>query len=158
MPIASQSISEISPHSGRYRARFSYTLDDGRKIERGPVHVASVADANSVLISEAAKVLAGVQSLDASSAVDQDIDADHLEATQAQVRLAYILDAFQQDEPYKTYRLLKRVVPSLVALGYTDEQMANYLGTTVDNVIKFKTRWQALNANSAIYDAYIGVL
>ena len=158
MPIASQEILELTPHSGRFRARFRYTFTDGREILQGPIFVAGNDSAGSKLISMASGVLAQVQEFDADKAVNLDQTGQANEATEARVRFQYIKRAFAADEPYKTYMKLKKVVPALIALGYTNEQYASYLGTSVSMVVKFKQRWQALNADSEIYEAYAGLV
>lgn len=158
MPIASQEILELTPHTGRFRARFRYTFDDGREALQGPIFVADSSDANTKLVDMAPSVLTQVQEFDADEAVNLDQTGQANEATEARVRFQYIKRAFAADEPYKTYMKLKKVAPALIALGYTNEQYASYLGASVSMVVKFKQRWQELNANSEIYEAYVGVL
>jgi len=158
MPISSKEVIELTPHADRFRARFKYTLDDGRVLLRGPIFVRDSAAATARLNAMADDVLRNIQSHDASEAVRAGKLTAHKQATTDQVRYQFMQEGFDDVEPYKAYLRMKDIGPLLDSIGRTNEQYADAFGITVRNVEKLRARWVELKANSAIYEAYAGVI
>lgn len=154
MSIVSRSILSVSPHSGGYRARFLYELSDGRKIERGPIPVASEAETNNLLISIEPSVLEAVQSQDADEAVSLNIKTAFKEASLEQVQYSWLKIGFDEDEHYKAYEKIKDIGTSLLSLGLTDEEYAVMLNVTVEDATATREYWEFLDANKAAIEAY----
>lgn len=154
MPILSKSIQSIKPHSGRYRVRFLYVLEDGREVHRGPLFVPTQADADTKLIDLEPAVLASVQKHDAKDATTLDIQVAYKEATQAQVQYAWLKDGFDSDEPYKAYNKMKDIGPALLSLGLTDEQYAVALNCPVEEVVSAIELWTELESDKTVIAAY----
>jgi glutamate synthase domain-containing protein 3 len=154
MPIASSETTDLSPRRGGYRARFAYTLTDGRVITRGPINVADNDAAETKRVELENSVLASVQKRDAQEAVKAGVQSAHKEATEAQVLYAWLLAGFDEEEHYKAYHFMKDIGPSLLSLGYTDEQYAVMLNTTVEDATASREYWEFLDANSATILAY----
>ena len=152
--ISSKEVSDLSPHSGRFRARFSYTLDDGRVLTRGPSFVADSAEADAKLIALESDVLANVQNQDASEAVRLGSYTLHKEASENQVKYAWLLTGYEAETHVEAYAQIKDLAPAMLSLGYTDEQYASAFNTTVEEVVNIKAYWSFLDANSAAILAY----
>jgi len=157
MPVANISVVSMKPHSGRYRARFLFVLDDGRKFHRA-LFVSTSEDADTKLIEFEADVLSSVQDLDAKEAVGLGIQSAHKEATQAQVQYAWVKEGFDSDEPYQAYEKMKDIGPTLLAMGLTDEQYSIALNCSIEEVIAAKAKWAELEANAAVISAYVGIV
>ena len=154
MSITNQEVLDLTPHSGRFRARFKYTFNDGRVAIRGPMFVADSNYADSKLADMAPDVLIAMQKQDASEAVGLGKLESHKQATLAQVQYQFIREGFDSSEPYKAYLKMKDVAPALLSLGYTNEQYAVALNTTVEDVEGARARWEELEVNAVTLAAY----
>ena len=154
MSIIQRAITDLSPHSGGFRARFSYTFDDGRVVSRGPSFVSSEEDANAKMLSIEPSVTLYMQNKDAENAIESDISNTHRTASDKQVKLAWLEKGFRQAEAYKSYFFLKKVMPELLALNKTNIQLAAILGTSVKVVVELKDLWEYLAVNSLAIESY----
>ena len=156
MPVASKSIVSITPHTGKFRARFLYTLDDGREFER-TTKALSLDDANAKLLSFEAELLTSIQERDTDEAINNDVNASYGEATAKQVKLGWLKKGFNQQEAYRAYFFFKKVMPELLALGKTDTQLSVILDTSVAVVVELKEKWAELSVNAVTLDDYIQI-
>lgn len=154
MPIVNQEVVDLTPHSGRFRARFKYVFDDGREVIRGPIHVTDSNAADTKLVDMVPDVLVTMQKQDASEAVRLNKLEAHKQATLAQVQYQFIREGFDSTEPYRAYLKMKDVAPALLSLGYTNEQYAVALNTTVEDVEGARARWEELEVNAVTLAAY----
>ncbi len=155
MPIISKSIANLSlQRSGLYRARFIYTLKDGREIHRGPVNARSIEDAETLMSSIEPDALKGAQIQDAQEAVNLGIQTAHKEATAQQVQYSWLQAGFNEDEHYKAYEKMKRIGPALLSLGLTDAQFAEMFNTDIEDVTAVREYWEFLAANKESIESY----
>lgn len=158
MIVSSKAVIILQKES-RYKAELQYTLDDGRVIERGSgIFVASQKEADKLLADRAPLILEKIQKSDALEAVQSGISSAHKQATLTQVQYAWLKAGFDEQEPYKSYLLMKDVAPALLALRYTDEQYAAAFNATVEEVQNAKNKWTVLSADAATLTAYAGVV
>ncbi len=150
----SQTIDYSPQKNGSGRARFLFTLDDGREVFRGPVNVKSVTDADDIRASMESDVFLYVQEQDAESAIVNDIADSHGTATNKQVKISWLKKGFIQAEAYRAYYYLKKVMPELLAMNKTDAQLAVILGTSVAVVVEIKEKWSILDVNAAALVTY----
>lgn len=157
--IISSRVKSQSLQGDRLRVRLEYTLDDGRVVERGGgMYVESLAAAEQLLIDLEASVLASVRRSDSASAVELGIYTAYQQASLQDVQYQWLKVGFDEPQPYKSYLLMKDVGPSLLSLGYTDEQYAAAFGTTVEDVVAAKAKWAQLEINAVTLAAYAGVV
>ena len=148
----------LSPEkSGSFRARFEFTLSDGRVLQRGPIRVLNSEAADLLGVDLEASVLASIQLSDAFDAVDAGIQTAYKLATVEQVQYAWVKAGYDEDEHYKSYEKLKDIAPSLLALGLTDLEYSQLLNTSSEEATTAREYWEFLDANSATIAAYAGV-
>ncbi len=155
--MISQTIDYSPQKHGPHRARFEFTIDDGRKVLRGPVNVASEQDADIRRVSMEAGVLVSVQNQDAAEAVTIGTKTAYKLATAEQVQYAWLESGFNESEHYNAYEKMKDIGPQLLALGLTDEQYAAMFDTEVESVINVKDYWSFLDANSTAIETYLTI-
>jgi len=157
--IVSSRVTDLSPErSGRFRARFEFTLSDGRIIQSGPINVASVEDAESMLDSLGESMLLSVQRADAMQAVSDNVQVAYMLATLEQVQYAWLKTGFNEEEHYEAYNKMKDVGPVLLALDLTDQEYAELLGSTLEDAVAVREYWAFLDSNSVVIESYRGIL
>lgn len=149
-----QIISLSLQKNGSYRARFRYKLTSGKDINVGPVGVEDQDRAYNKLLELEPDILQKEQERDAEKAVASNNDTARGEASQNQVHLAWLRKAYRENDHYKAYIRLKRVISDVLASGATQSEYADYLGITENEFIKIKNYWQFLNTNKAVIIAY----
>lgn len=157
--ITSSHVTDLSPErSGRFRARFEFTFSDGRIIQSGPINVDSQEDAESMLDSLGASMLLSVQQSDAMQAVSEEVQVAYKLASIEQVQYAWLSAGFNEEEHYEAYSKMKVVGPALLALGLTDQEYADLLGSTLEDAVAVREYWEFLDLNSVVIEAYRSIL
>lgn len=152
--MESQTIDYSIQKQGSGRARFMFTLSDGREIFRGPLGVSSESDADSRRVQMESDVLESIQNQDASDAVTNNIKTAYKLASNEQVQYAWLKSGFDEDEHYKAYEKLKDIGPALLSLGLTDIQLAGLFGVPVEDATATREYWEFLDDNKEAIEAY----
>jgi hypothetical protein len=139
---------------GGLRVRLSYQLTGGRDITIGPISVADIAAATGALASREPSVLQSIQQRDAEDAVALGQTVANKEASAKQVYRAWILKGLNEPESWISYTIIKKVIQKVQDLGLTVAQAAIQLELDEDQVQRLLDRWQYLNANKVVIDAY----
>lgn len=158
MPVASSRIKNgfIEPYSGRFRARYIVTMDDGREVEIGPIQRTTPEDITDFLLIAEARALKKVQADDAQDAVKKDITVAHRQASREQVAKVYLMRGIDARDVESAYRALKPVQTALEG-SKTDTELAAMLDVRERDVFKARDRWTRLKAKSTEIDAYRAV-
>lgn len=139
------------------RVRFKFMLDDGRKVLRGPINCVNEADANSKRIAMEPSILLHIKQMDADHAIEQDVISSHRTSSVWETRIAWMKRGYNESEPYKAYKILKRIMVPLLALGKTDQEYSERLGITLNTFQALENKWLALAANSVAIEAYAAI-
>lgn len=155
MPVESSQVVDIQTRrSGNIRARFEYHLTDGRVITIGPMSFASLSEAETAIGVRSSAVLEEVQQRDAEQAVELGVITAHKEAALKDVYRAWLWEGFYEPESRRGYRILKVIVAKVIALGWSITEMAVQFKTDEATVQKLLDRWQYLNSNKDVIEAY----
>jgi hypothetical protein len=158
MPIASKAIVEQTQRkSGGYRVKLEYVFSDGRKVTIGPISVPSLAEANASLSLREPSVLKQMQARDAEEAVRLGLSSDHKEAAKKDVYRAWLWEGYYEKESRIAYKILKVIAAKVIALGWSVAEMAVQFETDEETVQEILDRWQYLNANKDVIEAYESV-
>lgn len=153
--ITNRQITALSlQKSGGYRARFSYELSSGKKINIGPIGVIDQAGADVKLLELEPSVLQREQERDALNAATSDTETAVGEASSNQIHLAWLRQAYRSNDHYKAYMKFKNIVKTIFAQGLTDKKYAEQLSITEREFVKIKNYWKFLNTNKAVIIAY----
>jgi len=152
--MQSQTIDYSIQKQGSGRARFMFTLSDGREILRGPVAVSSESDAEARRVQMESDVLESIQNHDAAEAVIINVKTAYKLATAEQVQYAWLKSGFDEDEHYKAYEKLKDIGPVLINLGLTDEELAGLFGVPIEDATATREYWEFLDSNKIAIEAY----
>lgn len=155
MPITNIAILDFSNHKGGNRAQAVFTATDGREVIRSISNAGNTPSGALVKAhAMSSEVLSSLQKNDAAEAVTLGIVGPHKEATSGQVTYKWLLQAYESEEHYKAYLMIKDIAPSLLSLGYTDAQYATAFSTTVEEVQNITAYWLFLDANSSAIISY----
>jgi hypothetical protein len=153
--IVSSEITDYSSQKhGPHRARFKFTLSDGREVLRGPVNVSSHEDAELKRVALEPSVLSSIQAHDANEAVHLNVKTSHNLASVEQVQYVWLKSGFDEDEHYKAYAKIKDIGEALLSLGLSDEQYASMLNVTVEDATATRMYWEFLDDNKIAIEAY----
>ena len=154
MIVSSKVIDVSLQRSGRFRARFKYTLSDGREVLRGPINCISEVDALAKMSALEPSVNSYIQQQDSERAVHEGIESASGEASVSQVRAEWLLQAYKNGDHYQAYLKLKNVGQAIFSQGKTDAEYASDLGITENEVVKIKQYWSFLRTNKTVIQAY----
>jgi len=126
------------------RCNVTYIFSDGRRIPIGGFNADSQTDADNKAIAHQQGVLKSVAESDAEEAVRNDIKIAYKEAALKNVQYAWVKAGFTSDNILDMYYHLKQFVPQLIALNWTNQQLADYFDTTVDRIEKTKSIWSQI--------------
>ena len=157
MTITNSEIRELTKHGNSFRARYRFTLSDGRIFDRGPISVSSLEEANTKISDTEQNVLKSIKRSDAEEAIDLGIQDIHKEASKNDVLGSWLKQALNEDEYYKVYKKMKIIVPYLISLNKTNTQLANLLSMTLEEIKDVKALWNKLKSFSIIFDDYITI-
>ncbi len=124
---------------------------------RGPMLVTDEAAALLRLVELEPSVLASIQMGDAEEAVTLNIQKAYREASEVQVKYQWLKSAFEQEEAYTAWPLIKEIGAQLLALGLSDVAYADMLNTTEDEAKASREQYEYLLAQSPWIEAYITV-
>ena len=155
MPLLKSEISEKTQlPSGGFRVKFNYTLVDGRDFNIGYINAKNNSHIGELLLSKGANLELSVKESDSQEAVSLNIQTAHKDATQEDVYFAHLFKGYTSDDVLESYTIMSKVVPQILSLGLTIEQMAAMFNQTVEMAQAVFDKWEYLDNNKAAIVAY----
>lgn len=154
MPIISSIVKSQSKQAdGRYRVRYEYTLDDGRKFTIGPVNTIQ-SNINSLMADKAIQLEKSIIQSDAEEAVEKGIDTGNRQATTKQVYAVYLVKSLKISDPLESYLLLSKIAQKVQDLRLSIDQLVIQLELDKETIQEALAKWQYLNSNKSAILAY----
>lgn len=153
MPLTTSEIIENTALKHEHRIKLKYTFDDGSIVFikcRGKDSKAAA----SLLLAKQSIVIENKTSADVESAIYLDSDAAKGEASQDNVYFGWMLQGYQQEDPYLAYKYMSKVTDKVLALGLTTSELAIKFESTIEEINKITARWQYLKTNKEAILAY----
>lgn len=151
MPIVSVDVRDGDPTvqaSGQHRGTVTATFDDGRIIERN-LRAPDANSWNDLVANIGAEIQAQMERRDAEEAVSPDAEvAANKESSIAQVAVAYLRSAWNDEQAYDAYLKLARFANYVTNNGYTWNNVQTHLfaaGLTEEEWTGLKTAYTYLN-------------
>jgi len=151
MPVQSVDVRSGDPTiqtSGQYRGTVDVTMTDGRVFTLN-IRAADQDEWNDRVAAAGATIQAQVERRDADEAVDPEQDvAASKEASIAQVAVAYLRAAYQEEQAYDAWLKLSRFANYVTNNGYTWNNVQTHLiaeGLTQDEWDQLKAIYQYLS-------------
>jgi len=153
MIVESRQRGTPTPSGGKFRARFEYVLDDGRLIEWGPEIIDSIDDALIRMVELEPKILRRAQARDARASIKAGVTTAHKQATQQQVRQAWIKRSMRTKDLAERYKLTKPFYAILKTMS--DADLVTNLSIRSKDIDKLKASWTELEAKKASIEPYL---
>jgi len=151
MPVQSVDVRDGDPTiqaSGQYRGTVDVTMTDGRVFTLN-IRAASQDEWNDRVTAAAATIQAQVERRDAAEAVDPEQEvAASKEASIAQVAVAYLRGAWEEEQAYNAWLRFARFNNYVTNNGYTWENVQAHLfaaGLTQEEWDELKAAYQYLS-------------
>ena len=114
----------------------------------------SVEDAQLLLDSKEAQVIASKKTQDIEHAVSNNLITGYGSATQLEVWREYIKRGYTSSDPSESLFYMSKVAQQIIDLGYTNEQITNTFDSSVEEVEAILKKWDVLTKNTDAVNNY----
>lgn len=164
MPVTNSEIHEVIGLGERKAVRYKVNFDDSTfeyikiRMPNGDADISKQTEAETAALNRR-------KNREAEAAVENnEVPADGIEATMWDKRKAYIRRAVQEEDKVVALNMFDRFYPQMKAYGdarkpvWKAQDYANALGVELKVVQRIVAKWQDLNGNRAVIEAFEAIL